>query len=40
MNASSYESYLGDLVKTCLANKIDGLVFRQTQFDEEAKQAL
>ena len=29
-----------DLVKTCLDNKFDGIVLRQTVFDEEARNVL
>ena len=37
MNASSHKQFLTDLVAACHRNKIDGVVLRQTVFDEEAK---
>ena len=40
LNASSHESFMKDLVKTCLDNKFDGIVLRQTVFDDEARQVL
>lgn len=40
LNATSHESYVTDLVAHCLKNKIDGVVLRQNQFDEEARQVL
>ncbi len=40
LNPSSHSAFLNDLVKACQKSKIDGIVLRQTKFDEEAKQAL
>ena len=40
LNASSHESFMKDFVKTCLDNHIDGIVLRQTVFDEEAENIL
>ena len=40
MNADSHPSYLKDLVTTCQQNQIDGIVLRQTLFDDEARKAL
>lgn len=40
MNESSHRSFIENLVSTCHANQIDGIVLRQTVFDEEARRAL
>jgi len=40
MNASSHKQFVTDLVAACHRNKIDGVVLRQTVFDEEAKVAI
>ena len=40
MGAESQAPFITDLVASCHKNKIDGIVVRQTEFDEEARQAL
>ena len=40
LSVKSHENFLKDLVTTCLENQIDGLVLRQTIFDEEAENCL
>ena len=40
MNESSHAAFLSDLVTACKANQIDGVVLRQSVFDEEAKCAV
>ena len=40
MNATSYKSFLTDFVATCKKHGIDGIVLRQTKFDDDAKLAL
>ena len=40
MNTDSHPQYLKDLVTACNKNQIDGIVLRQTVFDDEARQAI
>ena len=40
MRAESQPSFIADLVTSCHKNKIDGIVLRQTTFDDEARIAL
>ena len=40
LSTKSHESFLIDLVATCLENQIDGVVLRQTLFDPEAENCL
>ncbi len=40
MNVSSQAPFLADLVTSCNKHSIDGIVLRQTTFDEDARSAL
>ena len=40
MNEDSHKAFIDNLVTSCHANQIDGIVLRQNAFDEEARRAL